>query len=97
MDSFFGFLVKELAKHIGPVGGLLLALVLFLYFYERKSRETLADKLFDLAIKQTSAMTEFNNTFEALDRELDHGFHHMDEHLTDIKHAVERIQQPKDW
>jgi hypothetical protein len=97
MESFFLFVIKELAKQIGPVGGLLVALVLFLYFYERKSRESLADKLYDLSLKQTVAMTEFNKTFEALDRELDHGFDHMNEHLTGIKHELERIQQPKDW
>ena len=97
MESFFLYLIKELARQVGPMGGLLIALVLFLYFYERKSREAVADKLFDLAMKQTTTMTEFNHTFEALDRELDHGFHHMDEHLTDIKHELEGIQKPKDW
>ena len=97
MESFFLYLIKELGKQVGPMGGLLIALILFLYFYERKSREMLADKLFDLAMRQTTAMTEFNHTFEALDRELDHGFHHMDDHLTDIKRSLENIKQPKDW
>jgi len=97
MESFFLYLIKELARQVGPMGGLLIALVLFLYFYERKSREALADKVYDLALKQTTVMTEINSTFEALDRELDHGFHHMDEHLVDVKRELERIQQPKEW
>jgi hypothetical protein len=71
MESFFLFLVKEFSTKVGAVGGLMAALLLVLYYFERKAREKLSDRLFDLASETVKAMTEFNRTLEGIEHNID--------------------------
>jgi hypothetical protein len=71
MESFFLYLVKQFADKIGPVGGLIAALLLVLYYFERKAREKLTDRAFDLFTDMTKAMIEFNHTLEGIEHNLD--------------------------
>ena len=71
MESFFVYLVKQFADKVGPVGGLIAALLLMLYYFERKARDKLSDRLFDLASETVKAMTEFNRTLEGIEHNID--------------------------
>lgn len=82
MESFFMFLVKDLAGKIGPVGGLLVALLVVLYYFERKAREKITDRAFDLFTDVTKAMTEFNSTLEGIEH-----------NLNDVEHEVASIKR----
>jgi hypothetical protein len=84
MESFFLFLVKELSGKIGPVGGLLVALLVVLYYFERKAREKITDKAFELFTDVAKTMTEFNGTLEDIER-----------HLNDLEHEVVSIKRDR--
>jgi hypothetical protein len=71
MESFFFFLVKEFSTKIGAGGGLMVALLLVLYYFERKAREELSNRLFDLASETVKAMLEFNHTLEGIEHSID--------------------------
>lgn len=69
MEVALGPVIAAMVKLGAP--WIICAVFVVLFVAERKKKDQLADRLFDLAVKVTEKTTEFNVTMKTVERDID--------------------------
>lgn len=69
MDAALGPVISALLKMGAP--WIVCSVFIILFMAERKRKDQLADKLYDLGMAMTKTNTEFNGTLQKVERDLD--------------------------